>query len=243
MNENKGSSLKKLIDLSKIDAAIEKVEREKKRLARELEEKKKTVILENQKYSEKSKALKLLKDAIVKEEKGIKEENQKLTDRRKALSSFSNYKLQQSAEKEIEAAAQLISAREDALLKTMESLESLEKETQKYEEVYKSAADAFESLFAGAKDQLVAFESKQLKSSKERSDIIPAITKDFLSVYEKVRQRNPDNPLVSLKNKNSCGGCFMQIGPQLVVHISSGAQLVKCPGCTRILYIEESKEE
>ena len=243
MNEPKKFSLESLVKLSQADGAIERVEREKKQLARELEERKKTVAGENTKYRERLIAFKKLKESIITEEKSIKEENEKLKERRKALNSFSNYKLQQAAQKEIETAGKQVSVREEALLKVMESAEDLEKNVKDYEEVFKSAQDAFNSLFSEAKNKLLAMEDRLFKQLSERNQLVLLIPKDILASYDRVRQRHTENPMVPLKNRNSCSGCYMQIGPQLIVQISKGNSLVKCPGCSRIIYIVETEEE
>ena len=43
--------------------------------------------------------------------------------------------------------------------------------------------------------------------------------------------------------KKSCTGCHVQVRPQIVVELHKGEKLVNCPGCGRILYIEEAAAE
>ena len=238
MNTPQNFNLSDLIELSKIDQAIERIEREKKRLALDLEQKKKEVIEKNKIYLAKSEEHKKLKESITKEEKSIREEEEKLRARRVALQTLSNYKLQQSAEKEIELAAKALNQREDATIKLMEQLEAINKEMKAFEEEFKSAESAFKDLFEGAKQQLIGFEGKSFDKAKERAVYVPKIPKDFIGIYDKVRQRHPETPVVSLVNKVSCGGCSFNVGPQLIVQIARNSSLVKCPACSRIVFIE-----
>src|SRR5262245_34490605 len=124
--ENK-SLLAKLIELSKIDVAIARIKAEKKTLETDLLALHSSIKKEEQEKAQKQKVYDDKNGRYQKEEKRLRDEGDKLVQRRKALTTLNNYKLQQSAEKEIEHASRQITSQEEALLTTLEEVENLKK--------------------------------------------------------------------------------------------------------------------
>lgn len=166
----------------------------------------------------------------------ISSEREKLVLRRKSLAALNNYKLQQSAEKEITFNSRELDKREEALLATLSALES-----------QTTDLDGVRGKLAGARSEHVSLEERELAAINTASEQLQALTikrgeqiqsvkKELLSVYDKVHARFPADPLVPVK-ENRCSGCHMQLVPQVVVQVLKGEQVVKCPGCARILYL------
>ena len=171
-----------------------------------------------------------------KEERAIRDESERLKDRRKSLTSLGTYKLQQAAEREIEAAAHQLKAREDLLLNMLEELEAVEKKYNdlktRSQELQKRATD----LRAEAQDMVAANDARSQDELKARDSVVATLEKEPLSIYQRVRERYPSDPMVPLKSGNSCSACFMQLGPQVLVLFARGETLVKCAGCGRLVY-------
>lgn len=89
------------------------------------------------------------------------------------------------------------------------------------------------------KTEETAKEEKELL--KQREIILPAIRKDILNKYERVRKAKNGVAVVAV-NKSSCGGCFNQIPPQIIIELRKKDMIRTCEYCGRILYVAETQE-
>lgn len=224
-----------LIELSKLDGRIAVLQAQVKQLESEGKNRNQAVLSLQAKRDVRAKVAGEKKALVAREEKAIKLEREKINERRRALSTLNNYKLQQAAEREIEYVSKQIGQREDLLLGLMREVDTLDKEL----------AEADTSL-QGLRDELVAFEKSSSESISQVQGELKSLHEDraaqaqvvgnvqILTVYNRTLARFPSDPIVDAVNRESCAGCFMRVGPQVAVQISRG-DVVKCPGCGRIL--------
>jgi predicted nucleic acid-binding Zn-ribbon protein len=227
--------LQALIQLSKVDGRIAVLSAELKQLEAERTARAHSLIALTQKREARSKVLADKKSLVAREEKSIKGEREKINDRRRALGTLNNYKLQEAAEREIDYVSKQIGQREDLLLGIMREVEILEKET----------IDA-DTAIQGMREELTVFEKSSSESIAERKAELATLQADraaqataignaqILTLYNRVVAKFPSDPIVDVVNRDSCAGCFMKVGPQVPVQISRG-DVVKCPGCGRLL--------
>ncbi len=74
------------------------------------------------------------------------------------------------------------------------------------------------------------------KKEKELSHKVP---RDIIGRYNLVRQR-ASVAVVAAENYK-CTGCHMSIPPQLFNRLLRGAELLSCPSCSRIMFIDRSE--
>jgi len=81
-------------------------------------------------------------------------------------------------------------------------------------------------------------------SYKSKEELVSSMNPKILGFYEKIRKWAKNTALVPVK-KQACYGCFMTINDQTYTDIIRGEEIVTCPHCGRILYIEpqENTEE
>jgi predicted nucleic acid-binding Zn-ribbon protein len=238
-SENK-TLLAKLIDLSKVDVAMARIKAERKTLETELQTLHSAYKKEEQDRAQKQRIFDEKNGRYTKEEKRLRDESDKLVQRRKALTSLNNYKLQQSAEKEIEHASRQITSQEEALLLTLDEVEKLKSAIAVHDESLAKQKTAYNQRITEAKAILANLEERNAEHQKNRQEIALNIDAKNLSVYERCRERFTMDPMVPIVN-NLCSGCHMQIGPQVIVLIGKASSLVRCPGCARILYVNEGE--
>lgn len=77
---------------------------------------------------------------------------------------------------------------------------------------------------------------KVLESQKEQ--LTPEVDRSFLERYEKILKHKGGTAIVPV-NGMACGGCYMNITPQMVNSIKLNDDLVTCEICSCILYLEE----
>ena len=182
--------------------------------------------------------LKLRYDA---EEREIEAEQKGLESRRRALSTFSNYKVHQSASAEVERARKLLEARQDSLLLSLEQLESFEKELERSSSDYSEAKTVYDGFLDESKQLFGRLEERYLKALNERSLTVESVPERILNDYEVVRARYPLDPIVAVVNQQ-CQGCFVTVPPQAMVDLAGRTKLIRCRGCRRILYLPDQAE-
>lgn len=231
----KTSLLPTLVELSKVDVQIATFLAQKKGIESERAKRKQALDAQALKRGARAKLLDEKKVLNTREEKSIKVERDRINERRRALSTLSNYKLQQAAEREIEFVAKQIGQREDLLLQLMREIEILEKDIADIDAVTKGLQDEGAAFEREAEGTLETVEARLKELTDERSKHVQEIGPGtLLTTYTRIKDRFPSNPVVDVLNRDSCAGCHMKLGPQVVVQISRG-DVIKCPGCSRFL--------
>lgn len=77
-----------------------------------------------------------------------------------------------------------------------------------------------------------AAEEKELQA--ERKKVVPKITQNYISIYERVRPAKNGVAVVALKG-GVCGGCFNAVPRQLVLELNRGLKHTVCEYCGRII--------
>ena len=243
MNISATDEVGKVVALSSVDHEILQLQWQKKRSEKELQER---ALLAKNKWQEwqvKFKAYQEKKLSIDKEERQIKEEQDRLVARRKALGTMNNYKVQQAAEREIEGVAKELAAREELLLTEMEDAQALQQASDGFKLEFDSMKVEYDRLVKDVAAEMHALDERLSRKLKEREEVVKVVAGESLALYDRVRSRYPENPVVKIREKNQCSGCGMSVGPQTILQISKGTSLVKCPGCGRLLWQEFSEEE
>lgn len=224
-----------IIQLSKLDVQIATLSAQKKKLETELANRKQVIAGHEAKRAARDKVLGEKKTLCAKEEKSVKVERDRINERRAALNTLNNYKLQQAAEREIDFVAKQIGQREDLLLGLMREIETLEKEVADIDGVIKGLGEEYAALDKEASETIHSLDEQLGGLNKERTENAAVLAgQPILLAYNRIRDRFPSNPVVEVLNRDSCSGCFMKLGPQVVVQVSR-QDVVKCPGCGRIL--------
>ena len=241
MNAN-ANLLKNLVLISKIDAFIAGVNSEKKKLADQLAAKRQCLAASELSAKEKAHALRERKLYYEREDLHLKESQQKLVERRKALTTLGSYKLQVAAEREIEAAARQLATQEERYVNTLDELDAYEAAATEAKVAFAAAQEDLKKLEEEAKETSKVLEARLKEYLAEREAMVPLIDQKSLALYNRVKDKYPMDAVVVF-SRNVCSGCFLEIGPQVTLEIARGNALVRCRGCGRILYLEDSKEE
>lgn len=77
-----------------------------------------------------------------------------------------------------------------------------------------------------------AAEEKQLLG--ERTKLLPKITQNYISIYERVRPAKNGVAVVALRG-GVCGGCYNAVPRQLVLELNRGLKHTVCEYCGRII--------
>lgn len=138
----------------------------------------------------------------------------------------------QLAEKRIREANVTIAGKEETLHATQERLSKKQKDLElkkiELEEIIKDTAKKEEEL--------------RKQSAKKKEEIEDRLIK----AYERIRGRYRNGLAVVTVERDSCGGCFNRIPPQLQLEISLRKNIIACEHCGRVLvddYIMEGEKK
>ena len=226
-----------IVELAEVDGVIARASGDKRKLEADAVKKKKAYVEIAEAANLKQKTATDKKNLYAKEEKFLKEEREKIADRRKGLASHNNYKVQQSAEKELDFAARQINLKEESLLNTLSEVDTLEKAAKAAADALAQTRKDLEVFLTEAKETMPSIEDRLTRQTARRQELITQIDPKLLQQYDRVRSKHPYDAVVAVATTHSCTGCFMSVGPQIILKISEPNTLTHCPGCNRILYL------
>ena len=234
--------LNELIELSKIDQAIDSYNPQ-------LEAADKKVAKVQKKIDAAQAEVDELASSISDNEEKVKAFEEQLTLLNEQLASNAKKSKEISTEKEMKA----LSLEEDIAKEKMtfanEEIERLQGINETKKELLTEAEAKVNLLTAELSDinQTVSVEKAEIEKSKgelfiQREELIRDIEQKVLSFYEKIRIWAGNTAVVPVK-KQACYGCFMKLNDKTYSEVIKGDEIVNCPHCGRILYIERETAE
>ena len=130
---------------------------------------------------------------------------------------------------------------EEEIIELMDAIDAAKKKILEEKELFKK-----EESDAGKEREVVNARLKEIDSrlthlSTEREKITPCIAKQTLARYERVLKNRDGLGLVNVED-GACGGCHMNLPPQIISDVKIRESVIVCGSCSRILYIDENVE-
>lgn len=135
---------------------------------------------------------------------------------------------------EIEALGTKKDEHENGILQSIEDHEDL---TTKLTEDKDAFSDREKEILSTIKDlttRLDSVEGDVKKWERKRKRIESTVDKPALSAYNRIRRMVKGGIAVVEIKKGSCGGCFRQLSPQLLVEARRINRVMRCENCGRI---------
>ncbi|NLE64363.1 MAG: hypothetical protein GX606_00375 [Elusimicrobia bacterium] len=127
---------------------------------------------------------------------------------------------------------------EEEILKMMDETETLAQEVTKEQAVvaeeekgYLAEKAKVDAAIAEIEDGMQSFEAK-------RRELVQDVDKEALAIYQRIVENREGVALVPVVG-SSCGGCFMNVPPQVINRLKMHEELVRCEMCARLLYLKE----
>ena len=70
-------------------------------------------------------------------------------------------------------------------------------------------------------------------------NLVSAISDAIVAKYERIRDLKNGVGIVNISD-GTCGGCHMELPPQIINNTKTGNGITVCERCSRILYIKET---
>jgi hypothetical protein len=148
----------------------------------------------------------------------------------------------QAALKEIEGIREAIRKQEDELLDIMEKTDALKAQLKKTEEQLKKSRAEHTRMKQQIEADLDRYVQEIETQKAARLALTAEIKPDVLSNYDKLREAKNGLAVVITKNE-LCMGCNMKIPPQSYNLVITSDDIIYCPNCRRMLYIEREPDQ
>ncbi len=171
-------------------------------------------------------------------EETLAEEEDRIQKRMQAIDQVQSAKEYVALQKDLDSIRKRVRDHESEVLSLMESVEKRRAEvTSRQAEIaeFQRVLAQREEIFA-KKIRDIDAELEGLK--RDRATLVTTIDKVWFRKYDFLAKRR--FPPVAKAEHNNCLGCNMGIPPQLFNQLYEMKDMIQCPHCTRILYIEET---
>jgi uncharacterized protein len=224
-----------LIELQELDLIIGRISVKKKELPEKvarmheefaanaaiLEESRKKFDELNKRHSEKEDKLK----------KGI-DTLKKTKDRLLEVKTNKEY---QAILKEIETIEKKNSEVEDEIISALEEIDNIRVILKAKEKDFEANRLQFEKEKNRTEDEIGQLDVDLSASQQKSDDLRRKIRSELQKKYETIKGARNGLAVVSAW-KEVCGGCHMNIPPQLYIELQRSTELLSCPNCNRIIY-------
>ncbi len=229
--------LKRLVELQKIDKEAFDYKQELKEKPAFLEEMKND-------FEKKKSGLKSLEDKFkalqvgrMDKELDLKSREDEIAKANAQLSLLKTNKEYTAKMTEIETIKANKSIVEEKILMSYDEADAVQK---KIEQEKKVLAEEEKKFLAQKKEidaAVAGLQAKVKELESQRNQLTPDVEKDILARYEKILEKKNGLAIVPITN-NGCGGCYMNIPPQIVNELKMHDKVVICEMCARLLYLE-----
>jgi len=147
----------------------------------------------------------------------------------------------QASLKEIENVEIKNSEIETEILCLLDEIDQRKKHLQEKEKAQEQYDRHYENERQIIKRDFDSLDEKILMNSQELHQLRESIPRDLTKRYEMIKALNNGSAVVSVW-KGVCGGCHMNIPPQLYNELQKSDDLLSCPNCNRIIYWQNKEE-
>ncbi|MGA2604738.1 MAG: C4-type zinc ribbon domain-containing protein [Verrucomicrobiia bacterium] len=120
-------------------------------------------------------------------------------------------------------------------LEVMEKSDQLQPAVKTEQATLKEITVKVEGERADLQKRMAMIDQELKQTLAERQQLAQEVDPDALNRYERLMRSKSDFAIVAIRNGN-CGGCHLNIPPQLVHNAKHGSDLTSCDYCGRILY-------
>lgn len=186
-----------------------------------------------------------IEDAELKKRKNelhLAELSQKLKDNEAKSAEVKNEREMKSLQLEEEIAKEQITFANEEIERLDLIIENRKAEIEKENETLDALKTQEQEVQAEVSKELSDIESKRQIIFDSKQKLISEMNQKGIAFYEKIRRWAKNTTAVPVK-KQACYGCFLKISDKVYSDVIKGEEIVTCPHCGRILYLEPETED
>jgi predicted nucleic acid-binding Zn-ribbon protein len=234
--------LNQLVELNQYDKKLEKlipVEENIKKPLTSLQNKVKNLTTKFEKLTDDIKNLILKKS---KNELLITELKEKLNQIAEKSAKVKTMKEAKALSLEEELAKEQIESANEEISKFEKMVEDKKEEKEEIAKEIESLEAQIIIAQAEIQDKLDKLEKQKETIYKNKDELIKKMDSNIYKFYKKIKKW-AGNSAVSPIKKQACMGCFMKINDKTYADAIKGEEIITCPHCGRVLYIETEENK
>jgi len=235
--------INKLLKLQEVDLEIIALESEKKELPETLEETRQQENLLNEQVRAVEQEMKEIQVEHKKKELELSSKEDEIKKHNAKLYQIKSNKEYSSLQSEIKGIEADCSVLEDEIITLLDKVDSVSERMKKEKERQEEKLKIYKEKESSINNRMGLID-KEIEALKEKREQISLnIDKAMRLKYEKVLNGKKGVVLVPVVDQG-CGGCHMELPPQVIDDLIVSDKLIFCENCARILYLpEEAKDE
>lgn len=227
--------LEYLIRLQEIDTQLSAIKSEKDRQPLQLENAKRPLQVAQIAHEQAKAAIDSASKVKRQKEQDLQAQEEHIEKLKARQSEIKTNKEYQAHLLELSAARQNKGHLEEEWLLLMEELDNDSKEVIQQEQAARAEELELKSKEQELAQQAIQLDQAQARLLAERAELLKQIQESLLRSYERLKSIRKDLAVVPILH-GSCGGCHMNLPPQLVAEVKMDEQIHTCSHCHRILY-------
>ncbi|MBN1382175.1 MAG: hypothetical protein JXA41_10900 [Deltaproteobacteria bacterium] len=224
-----------LIELQKIDTAINRINHRKKELPDMISKLNDAFALLKTGAENDAKAVDDLQKSLKEKEEKLKRGAETLKKTKERLTEVKTNKEYQAVLKEIESIELKNGEYEDEIIVFFDEIDNAKASFKQKQQDFDAYRLQYEMEKAGLEQEFQRIDSDLADCQAKGMALRTKIDEDVLKRYEVIKNRNNGLAVVAVW-KEVCHGCYMNIPPQLYNQLLSASSLLFCPNCNRIMY-------
>ena len=229
--------LEELIELSQLDKSIDDftplIETAQKKVARRTV--KRDEVLE--KIANLNETVEKAKSSVIAYEEQIRGLSEQLSSNVIKEKEIKTEKEMKALSMEAELAKEKLAHANEEIDRQQTIIEAKEAEIEAVQSELTSATEELEKVSEEVASKLASIDEDKGKLFAKREEKTMAIDMKILSFYEKIRIWARNTAVVPVR-KQACYGCYMKLNDKTYSEIIKADEIVNCPHCGRILYID-----
>lgn len=234
--------LEELIDLSKLDKSIDDftplIETAQKKLARRVE-KRDDIVKRMDTINE---VVEKANSSVLAYEEQIRTLNEQLTLGQEKEKDIKREKEMQALSLEAELAKEKLSHANEEIERQQTIISSKQSELEEIQKELDKATEELEKISTEVNEKLTSIDANKGKLFNKREEKTMQIDMKILSFYEKIRVWARNTAVVPVR-KQACYGCYMKLNENTYATVIKSEEIITCPHCGRIMYIEPQTVE
>ncbi len=226
-----------LLELQKIDIAINEEERKKKSMPLEIEEVTKEIQGLKKSIKNKSEDGKNLQLNLKRKELDLAEKSNKIKKFQEDLfgGKISDIKELKQIQKVISNYEEEKDSIEEDVLDLMEEMEDLDKSIGHLDDDLKAKEKEFKKRKEEADLSRLVIEKNMNFLNIKREEILSKLTDDrLLKKYELLRKEKGGKAIMAV-DSSMCSGCYLDLPSDAIYQLKKNRKIIICPNCSRIL--------
>jgi predicted nucleic acid-binding Zn-ribbon protein len=103
------------------------------------------------------------------------------------------------------------------------------------------ARRAVSEVEAGVADEVRDLSGRIRELTAERQGLVQQLDRTVAADYDRIGRSRNGKVVVAVKD-GTCQGCFMGVTRQMIARLWSKKELLHCPNCARLMYLEGEVE-